>query len=253
MTAFEAPEGFVAVDESLQLYKKITKESDAARIVMRTGSTVTVHYTGTLFSNGDQFDSSRDRGDKFEFKIGQGQVIKGWDVGVASMKIGERCDLLIHSDYAYGNQGSPPKIPSKATLVFDVELFSVDASTAEMDTLERIQSVLALKEDGNVAFKSGDNLGAIKSYTKASESLAKADNLSSEQQAELSQLKIVIHSNLSAVYLKDKQFQKAVESSKRVLESDPLHSKAIYRLSKAKTALGLYEEAKLILENGRIV
>lgn len=88
-----------------------------------TGDTVSVHYVGTLPDSGEQFDSSRDRGDKFEFKLGVGQVIKGWDLGVASMKRGELCELLCLSDYAYGDSGSPPKIPPKATLKFEVELF----------------------------------------------------------------------------------------------------------------------------------
>lgn len=81
-----------------------------------------VHYVGTL-ENGDKFDSSRDRGDKFEFTLGAGQVIKGWDIGVATMKKGEKCLLKIKSDYAYGDSGSPPKIPGKATLHFEIELF----------------------------------------------------------------------------------------------------------------------------------
>ena len=89
-----------------------------------TGDEVTVHYVGTLASNGEDFDSSRSRDQPFVFKLGQGQVIKGWDVGVATMKKGERSTLTIKSDYGYGEQGSAPKIPGGATLVFDVELLS---------------------------------------------------------------------------------------------------------------------------------
>ena len=85
------------------------------------GDTVYVHYVGTLL-DGSKFDSSRDRGERFEFKIGKGQVIKAWDMGVASMRRGELAVLTCRSDYAYGDHGSPPKIPGKATLVFEVEL-----------------------------------------------------------------------------------------------------------------------------------
>ncbi|GAB4815845.1 hypothetical protein N2152v2_002891 [Parachlorella kessleri] len=85
------------------------------------GDKVTVHYVGTLES-GDKFDSSRDRGEPFSFTLGQGQVIKGWDIGVAKMKKGEVATLKIRGDYGYGEAGSPPKIPSNATLIFEVEL-----------------------------------------------------------------------------------------------------------------------------------
>jgi len=85
------------------------------------GAKVTAHYTGTL-ANGEKFDSSRDRGTPFEFTLGKGQVIGCWDKGFATMKKGEKALLTCHSDLAYGDRGSPPKIPGGATLKFDVEL-----------------------------------------------------------------------------------------------------------------------------------
>ncbi len=89
-----------------------------------SGKTVSVHYTGTL-TNGSKFDSSKDRGDPFNFKLGAGQVIKGWDQGVAGMKVGGMRKLTIPSDLAYGDRGFPPVIPPKATLVFEIELLGV--------------------------------------------------------------------------------------------------------------------------------
>lgn len=89
------------------------------------GQSVTVHYTGTLASNGAKFDSSRDRGQPFVFAIGVGQVIKGWDEGVMTMKTGGRRILEIPAELAYGSRSPGAGIPPNATLVFDVELISV--------------------------------------------------------------------------------------------------------------------------------
>lgn len=102
--------------------KKIIREGSGA--TPPAGSKVKVHYTGTLESDGSKFDSSRDRNEPFEFTIGEGSVIKAWDEGVATMKVGERAILTCREDFAYGKKGSPPKIPGGATLIFDVDLLS---------------------------------------------------------------------------------------------------------------------------------
>ncbi|KAG7454481.1 hypothetical protein MATL_G00260210 [Megalops atlanticus] len=101
--------------------KLVKKEGTGTELPM-TGDKVFVHYVGTLL-DGTKFDSSRDRGDKFSFELGKGQVIKAWDLGVATMKIGEVSQFICKPEYAYGSAGSPPKIPPNATLVFEVELF----------------------------------------------------------------------------------------------------------------------------------
>ncbi|KAF2068610.1 hypothetical protein CYY_010067 [Polysphondylium violaceum] len=85
------------------------------------GSSVNVHYVGTL-TNGTVFDSSRKRGTPFSFKLGAGQVIKGWDEGVAQMSKGEKSKLTISPDYGYGARGAGGVIPPNATLIFEVEL-----------------------------------------------------------------------------------------------------------------------------------
>jgi len=102
----------------------IDKEGDSKEVA-RKGSLVKVHYTGYLRNSdgtkGKQFDSSRTRGVPFEFPLGGGMVINGWDLGVEGMKKGEIRTLTIESQYAYGDRGFPGAIPPKATLIFEVE------------------------------------------------------------------------------------------------------------------------------------
>ncbi len=102
-------------------YQDILVGSGAAA---KSGDTVSVHYTGTL-ADGSKFDSSLDRGTPFEFTIGAGRVIKGWEEGLLGMNVGGKRRLIIPPDLGYGPAGYPPVIPQNATLYFDIELLAI--------------------------------------------------------------------------------------------------------------------------------
>ncbi len=103
---------------------KIEKIVSGTGASPKRGETVTVHYTGWL-TDGTKFDSSVDRGEPFAFVLGTGQVIGGWDEGVATMRVGDKARLTIPPELAYGAAGYPGAIPPNATLIFEVELLSI--------------------------------------------------------------------------------------------------------------------------------
>ncbi len=103
---------------------KIEKLVEGAGAAPKSGNTVQVHYTGWLL-DGTKFDSSVDRGRPFEFRLGAGQVIAGWDQGVAQLKVGDKARLTIPPDLGYGARGAGGVIPPNATLIFEVELLAI--------------------------------------------------------------------------------------------------------------------------------
>lgn len=105
---------------------KQTLQQGDGKTYPKVNDKLTMHYIGTLASNGKKFDASRDRGRPFSFTIGIGQVIRGWDEGVIQMSLGEKARLHITSDYGYGASGAGGVIPPNADLNFDVELLKIN-------------------------------------------------------------------------------------------------------------------------------
>jgi peptidylprolyl isomerase/FKBP-type peptidyl-prolyl cis-trans isomerase FkpA len=121
-SAAPADSALEAEEEVTKLLQEDVKQGSGP--AAKKGDTVAVHYTGTLL-DGTKFDSSRDRDKPFEFRLGAGGVIKGWDQGVVGMKKGGVRKLTIPADLAYGKRGSPPKIPPNAPLKFEIELIEI--------------------------------------------------------------------------------------------------------------------------------
>ncbi|XP_052894393.1 FK506-binding protein 59 isoform X2 [Anopheles moucheti] len=114
-------EDYIDLSRDGGVQKRILQEGTGDETPSK-GCSVSLHYTGTLDADGKKFDSSRDRNEPFQFNLGTGSVIKAFDIGVASMKQGEKCILRCAPKYAYGSSGSPPNIPPNATLNFELEI-----------------------------------------------------------------------------------------------------------------------------------
>lgn len=242
----------VAQDGGVQK-KILTPAPQDARGPPPNGNEVEAHYTGTLVSDGSKFDSSRDRGKIFKFTIGQGQVIKGWDEGFASMKVGEKAMLKVRYDYAYGETGSPPTIPPKADLFFDVELLGFKEKPKErwqMSSEERIVYASKLKTEATDLFEEKRFMEAAAQYEQAAvfgvEEKISGDSIPLDERP----LYIACWSNAAMCYIKVKSWPDAVRATNLVLDitsETSTNIKALYRRGVARTGLGLYKEAKIDL------
>lgn len=210
------------------------------------GDEVEAHYTGRLL-DGTKFDSSVDRGTPFKFTIGAGQVIKGWDEGFASMKVGEKALLKCTPDYAYGAAGMPPKIPANATLEFEVELLGFREKLKEkwqMTTEERLKLANKLKTEGTEFFQQQKYDEAIQKYESAA-NYAVGEGLDGKNVPEEERpLYMSCLSNVAMCQLKIKDYPGAIHSSSKVLETDSANIKALYRRGLARLKLGLLKESK---------
>eukprot|EP01062_Namystynia_karyoxenos_P002755 TRINITY_DN10974_c0_g1_i1.p1 TRINITY_DN10974_c0_g1~~TRINITY_DN10974_c0_g1_i1.p1 ORF type:complete len:778 (+),score=327.82 TRINITY_DN10974_c0_g1_i1:92-2335(+) len=125
------------------------------------GSKVKVHYVGTLHESGEQFDSSRDRGEPIVFEVLRGKVIKGWDEGIVTMRKGERSKLIIRSDYAYGEAGAGDKIPGKATLCFDVEVLDWEVLRTDVSKQQDLSVMKHVIEEGKASWQHPEYEGTV--------------------------------------------------------------------------------------------
>eukprot|EP00537_Pseudo-nitzschia_pungens_P007450 CAMPEP_0172377894 /NCGR_PEP_ID=MMETSP1060-20121228/69146_1 /TAXON_ID=37318 /ORGANISM="Pseudo-nitzschia pungens, Strain cf. cingulata" /LENGTH=503 /DNA_ID=CAMNT_0013105605 /DNA_START=492 /DNA_END=2003 /DNA_ORIENTATION=- len=251
MSADESEYIDVSVAQDGGVLKKILEAApEGARGPPPNGNEVEAHYTGTLVSDGSKFDSSRDRGKPFKFTIGQGQVIKGWDEGFASMKVGEKSMLKIRYDYAYGASGSPPTIPPKADLFFDVELLGFKEKPKErwqMSAQERISEAEKMKATGTEFFK-GKRFDEGAAQYEESALFAVEEGVSGNDIPEVERpLYVSCFGNAAMCYIKLKSWPDAIRTCDKVLEIDSeakSNIKALYRRGLARMHLGLYKEAK---------
>jgi len=222
------------------LLKEIIKEGSGPQIPKRAKANV--HYVGTLL-DGKKFDSSRDRGQPFSFTLGAGQVIKGWDVGVASMKQGELANLICRQDYAYGEDGSPPTIPPNATLKFEVELLGWD--DPEPDTAaEKISAATKKKEEGNQLFKDGKFEAAAQQYSKALDYFKNSWGFTEDEKKEADAVKLPCFLNLAASQLRTKDFAECILNCHKALDIDSSNVKALFRRGQAYARSSDFDKAK---------
>mmetsp|Transcript_1105 Transcript_1105/g.2429 ORF Transcript_1105/g.2429 Transcript_1105/m.2429 type:complete len:485 (+) Transcript_1105:160-1614(+) len=214
------------------------------------GAEVTAHYTGTLESDGSKFDSSRDRGKPFQFTIGQGQVIKGWDEGFASMKVGEKAKLTIRSDYGYGSQAMGNDIPANSNLIFDVELLGFgekEKSKSEMSPEECLAKAFNLKEEGTKEFMGGNHAVAAELYKKAAD-FVDEDESGEPLPDDERDMYVKCWGNAAMCYVKGKDWPDVIYCCNKVLNRVPDESKTnikvLYRLGLAKMQTGDLGEAK---------
>lgn len=226
--------------------KKILVQAPEDAGIPEQGNEIRAHYVGTL-EDGSIFDSSRDRNKEFTFVLGRGNVIKGWDVGFASMKQGEKAILTCTAPYAYGESGSPPKIPANATLKFEVELLGFhekEKEKWEMSVDQRLEKAREIKTKATAEFKTKNFEEALRLYESGIEF---SDGLYKPSEEDLVQSKILLSTlrlNVAMCHLKNSNWSQAVTSCSTVLETEPRSVKALYRRATAYIHLENLMDAK---------
>eukprot|EP01103_Thecamoeba_quadrilineata_P010159 TRINITY_DN2114_c0_g1_i1.p1 TRINITY_DN2114_c0_g1~~TRINITY_DN2114_c0_g1_i1.p1 ORF type:complete len:211 (+),score=62.73 TRINITY_DN2114_c0_g1_i1:270-902(+) len=173
------------------------------------------------------------------------------EISVSTMNVGEIAVIRTNHQYAFGKMGCPPRIPPEAELEFEIELLSVDEvkEAPRPDTFQdKIKKALEAKENGNEKWKKGTFRKANQAYNKA---LAFLQNLSEEEEELAEEVKLPIHLNLAASFLKLNQPRKAIEACRDALEIDPNNTKALFRMGQSYSDLLDFELAKQSFEKAR--
>ncbi len=249
-------------------WEKLTDDGGVMKILLKegrddsepvkplSGYDVDCHYVGTLERNGEIFDSSRMRGKPFTFTLGKGEVIKGWDIGMATMKKGEKAIIKCTSEYAYGDRDQG-KIKAGDTLLFDIEMLSFQPKKKalyDMTIEEKVETAKELKDEGTKLFKSRHFTDAAEKYIEATTYLQPETPLSDSEEdetmdvdlstPEMKDLMITLLLNASQAYLSGKEWTDALKLAKQALEHDSKNVKGLYRKGCAERRLTLFADAK---------
>ena len=237
----------------LKNWIKLTDDEGVQKTIFKedTGETppdgyeVEVHYVGRLVSNGKVFDSSRDRNSTFKFVLGSGSVIKGWDIGVKSMKKGEVVDLKLSPEYAYGEKGAGSSIPPNSTLLFEIELinfYEKMKSKYEMDMPEKMSIAKKLKEEGIDFFI---NKKFEEASLKFDEAFSYLENPSEwDNTPEVIEISVSLLMNMSVCYNNLKKYELTVKKSSDALKLKDKNAKSYYCRGLAYANLCEFEKAE---------
>eukprot|EP00731_Ephydatia_muelleri_P023155 Em0015g738a len=222
------------------------------------GAIVRVHYNGYLEYSDEPYDSSRLRNRLHQFRLGGGEVLLGWEIGVKTMRKNEKAEFLLSPKYAFGCMGCPPRIPPDASILFEIELVSfVDPKADEENDellppdqrkeapfLDTLAKASAIKDDGNTYFQAGMYNDAAAKYKKA---LRKLEDIRLKDEAEEDQWKSVLlklYLNMALCSHKQRKPKVVITNSKKALEIDANNMKAFFRLGQAYMQLGEFKKSR---------
>lgn len=226
----------VNVTDNDSIIKYIIEQGEGD--VAKNGQKVTAHYTGKLL-DGTKFDSSHDRNQPFEFILGLGQVIKAWELTIATMKKGEKVKIVSTSEYCYGENGSD-KIPPNSSLEFKIELLDIKDVPKKIEDMtpdERFEIANDLRERGNEEFKQEKYKDAYRLYNKGLDHVQ-------EHSEKTKKIYTKLNLNVCVCSSKQKNWPYCVEFSEYVLQREPENIKALYYHGVGQMNLWEYEKAK---------